>query len=378
MTEYRFARPGEESELVDLIDLVFSQGKRPHDFEKLLPKVYAHPGFADLHAVAVKDGRLRAAIAMLPVTLCYGDGSLLQAGYVGSVAVHAKCRGEGHMKALMQMQIDRAIARGYDFLALGGQRQRYGYFGFEKGGAALSFELNEANLRHALADADGDSILLRPLTDAEDPALPGIAALHESQPCFCRREPQLLLDTLRSYGAAAYAVEDRATGALLGSLCAQDSRIFELTLTDEELCGPVLRRWGQEHAGFTVAVWDGQAEQAAFLQSVAEDYTLADAEMLRVLNWPRVLSAALRMKHRCHPLCDGRRVIGVGDHVRLCLRVADGEAGVFPTREAPHLQWTEQQAVAALFSPLAALTQQDPLLAAWLPLPLSIPIPDQF
>ena len=68
MTEYRFARPEEEPQILDLIDLVFSQGSRPHDFRKLLPKVYAHPGFAGFHAVAVRENRIRAVIAMLPLT----------------------------------------------------------------------------------------------------------------------------------------------------------------------------------------------------------------------------------------------------------------------------------------------------------------------
>ena len=69
MTEYRFARPEEEPQILDLIDLVFSQGSRPHDFRKLLPKVYAHPGFSAIHALAVADGRIRAAVAVMPMTM---------------------------------------------------------------------------------------------------------------------------------------------------------------------------------------------------------------------------------------------------------------------------------------------------------------------
>ena len=377
MTEYRFARPEEEPQILDLIDLVFSQGSRPHDFRKLLPKVYAHPGFAGFHAVAVQENRIRAVIAMLPLTLHYAGG-LLQGGYVGSVAVHSQSRGEGHMKALMQLQLNAARSQSYDFLALGGQRQRYGYFGFENGGTALTFRLNSANMRHALPEADPDAVALRPLLDAADPALLGIAALHEGQPCFCRRDPARLYDILCSYNAVPYAVEDRPSGALRGYFVAQGSDISEMTLTDEALCAPVLKAWGRNHAGFSLRVWDGQTERGAFLRSVAEGYTLADAEMLRVLHWPRVLFAALKFKNSYQPLPEGRKVIAIEGCGALCLLVKAGEAAVFPTGEAPDLTLTEQQAISFFFSPLSAFLQADPLLVAWLPLPLSLLTADQF
>ncbi len=53
--------PEEEEQLLDFINLVFSQVRVPHDFEALLPKVYAHPGFSRLHAVAAEEGRIRAS-----------------------------------------------------------------------------------------------------------------------------------------------------------------------------------------------------------------------------------------------------------------------------------------------------------------------------
>ena len=69
MTEYRFARPEDEEKVLDFIDFVFSQAHRPHDFARLLPKVYAHPGFSAIHALAVADGRIRAAVAVMPMTM---------------------------------------------------------------------------------------------------------------------------------------------------------------------------------------------------------------------------------------------------------------------------------------------------------------------
>ena len=69
MTEYRLARPQEEADVLDFINMVFSMHSQPHDFAALLPKVYAHPGFARYHYVAVEDGHIRGTVALLPLTL---------------------------------------------------------------------------------------------------------------------------------------------------------------------------------------------------------------------------------------------------------------------------------------------------------------------
>ena len=66
MTEYRMARPGEEEDILDFINLVFSQAHEPHHFDRLIPKVYGHAGHAPLHAIALEDGHIRAAIGLLP------------------------------------------------------------------------------------------------------------------------------------------------------------------------------------------------------------------------------------------------------------------------------------------------------------------------
>ena len=134
MAVYRFARPEEEEAILDLIDLVFSKTGSSIDFASLVPKVYGRAGFSAYHAVAEQAGRLVGTVAMLPVTVHMGD-TALRGGYIGSVAVHSKYRGQGHMRALMDLLIAEAKSRGYDFLALGGQRQRYGYWGFEVCGA---------------------------------------------------------------------------------------------------------------------------------------------------------------------------------------------------------------------------------------------------
>ena len=76
-----------EDDLLDFLNLVFSQAHRPHDFKKLLPKVYAKEGFSNIHIVK-KDDRLRRRNCYVALTINLGDTGNLSAGYIGSVAVH--------------------------------------------------------------------------------------------------------------------------------------------------------------------------------------------------------------------------------------------------------------------------------------------------
>lgn len=139
MTEYRLAKPEEWEDCIELANYVFSTAHRPHDFEQLIPRVYqAGPEMARIHRVAVaENGRLRAEIAVLPQQMAAG-GKLLRAGYVGSVSVHPKARGEGHMKRLLGDWITD-LEGTCDLLALDGQRQRYAYFGFTPGSEKYTF-----------------------------------------------------------------------------------------------------------------------------------------------------------------------------------------------------------------------------------------------
>ena len=85
MTLYEIARPGDEEEILDVANLVFSQADRPHDFRALLPKVYAKKEFEDYHVVARQNGRICALVGVWPMTFRGMEGIDLKLGYVGKV-----------------------------------------------------------------------------------------------------------------------------------------------------------------------------------------------------------------------------------------------------------------------------------------------------
>ncbi len=365
MTEYRFARPDEEMEVLDLINSVFSQAARPHDFAQLIPKVYAHPGFAKLHAVAVEDGRIRGTVAMLPVAIHAGEETL-KCGYIGSVSVHPRFRGKGYMKELMAMQIAEAKRQGFDFMSLGGQRQRYQYFGFVRYGDAVHFSLSQANARHALPKEN--TFTFAPAQECHAEA---IAALHGKQALYCER-PRLL-DTLRTYGGVPYVLLNGEE--ISGYLVTLDDQITELCLSRESDLPAVMAAWIREHKSCQVCCGGEMTQRIQGLAAFAETYSInASFSMIKVLNWESVLRAMLRLR----PLPDGERVVQIENAGAFRLGVENGNAEALPCQSRPDCIWTETQAAETLFSPLQAQTVPDPVLRSWLPLTLDIPIADRF
>ena len=364
MTEYRFARPEEDMEVLDFINFVFSQAARPHDFAQLIPKVYAHPGFAKLHAVAVEDGRIRGTIAMLPVAV-HAGGETLRCGYIGSVSVHPRFRGKGYMKELMAMQIAEAKRQGFDFMSLGGQRQRYQYFGFIQYGDTVHFFLNQSNARHALPKETPFTFVPAQECHAE-----AIAALREKQALYCER-PRLL-DALCTYGGVPYVILNGEE--ISGYLVAMGDQITELCLSRESDLPAVMAAWMREHKNCQVSCGGEMTQRIQGLAAFAETYSIQPSAMIKVLNWENVLRAAMRMR----PLPDGERVIQIENAGVFRLKVENGAAEAVPCQLRPDCIWTEAQAVENLFSPLQAQAVRDPVLRSWLPLTLDIPVADQF
>ena len=374
MMEYRKALPREETQLLDFIDLVFSQAHRPHDFAALLPKVYAHPGFSRYHVVAEEAGRILGTVALLPLSLRLEEGVTLKGGYIGSVSVHAKARGAGHMQRLMKMTLEEAQTQGMDFVALGGQRQRYGYYGFERGGERLEFTVTRANLRHA--GIGPGKLRLREIVETSDAALPFLQALTASQPMTGERAADRFLDIMHSWNGVYYAIE--ADQNVMGGMYAINDQITEMVLTDEGLCGQAVAAWLAERERCTVRVPACNRVRANFLKAFAESYTLADSCMFRVLNWQRVLESCLAFKDTYQPLMDGDLVFELEGEGRFRVSVQAHAVRVTACEDAPQLVMTRQKAVEFFFSPSTALAISSPMLRSWLPLPLDVPAPDAF
>ena len=375
---YRLANDSDMDAIIDFIDMIFSMVRVPHDFEALLPKVYGRERrLAGIHMLAEDDaGRLCGCLGMLTYPLRVA-GQTLRVGYLGSMAVHPRARGQGVMGELLRRQIGRAQELGLDLLALGGQRQRYGFSGFETGGASYVYSIRQANVRHALADVE--ALTLRDAVEADAPRL---FALYDAQPVAGARSEADFLTILRSYGHRVVTVEQ--AGEPAGYLCVSEDglSVDELVTASPSLILPAIKRYAL-HMGATVLHIAAAPHDVALnrlLAPVCESDAITPCCMLRVLRPERVLDAYMRLKNSLSPLRDGQLVLGWEGLGAYRLGVEAGQIAVEATDLAPDISLPGREMHRLLFAGnrfAAPETQNEPV-RSWLPLPVYIPEPDSF
>ena len=143
-------------EIIDFIDYVFSKAHRPHDFATLLPKLYGEHGDAAQHHIVVREeGKIAATLLCYPVKLHAGGKTYMTMG-VGSVSTHPRARGKGYLGDMMKLADARAKELGAAVAVLGGQRQRYEYYGFQHGGYQLRAQLVQGDEAYVLQETQRD------------------------------------------------------------------------------------------------------------------------------------------------------------------------------------------------------------------------------
>ncbi len=373
-TEYLVAAPADHDDCLDFGNFVFSQAHAPHDFKALLPKVYGDSVCCTVearHFIARRDGRIRAMVACLPTVMHYLDRQL-SIGFVGTVSVHPYSRGEGHMKRLMADMLADAKAQGYDMLALGGQRQRYGYFGFTAGGIGLSFTVTSTNLRHCAADLDVSDVAFSDLTEERPSEVDFAHALSQSRSVVGERSRERFLDVVHSWKSRCRLV--RIGSEMVGYVMGE---IREIVLTDEELLPKVLKALFAEAGlnGVEIVAAPCEVQRIRVLSGICECCRIGTVEMVNILNWSKVLETLLALKASYQPLLDGCAVLSIDGEV-FTIRVENNVPSVTCGGE-PELSLSKLEAENMFFG-VESMVVANPLLKNWLPLPFYMPSADTF
>ncbi len=380
MTEFRKALPGERDLLIDFGNYVFSHDHRPHDFKKILPKVYGDGhAIENFHFIAVEDGRIRGMIAAYPhaYNVC---GTELKTRFIGTVSVHPYARGAGYMKKIMQMIDEELLDEGVDFAALGGQRQRYRYFEYETGGMSLSFVVDCANIKHTVPELN-ESFSLVPVEQDDEELLDLLYAKYQTRPVTGRGREEFY-EILKTWDSSIYAVFQDVTCIGYLVISADGKRVLETQLDSPECLPDVLHtylHWYDKQA-VTVIVRRYETALIDILAPMAEDASIESNLNYKIYNYPKVLKAFLELKQTHEALEDGSFVLEVKDHGRMKIQVEDGVVSVTETSDAPDWSLSDTEAVRFLTSPEALYRNVTPKAVPgnWFPLSFGMSPLDEF
>ena len=367
-------------EALDFLNLVFSMAKKPHDFQKALPRMWArddeHMG---RHLAMIRDGRIRALVGIYPIPAVVA-GRKLMFSTVGNVATHPYETGKGYMTALLNAAMARLDEMDADASRLGGLRQRYARYGYEPIGLQYTFSVTAHNMRSKPLPAEPGDIVFRTIGPNDIDLLNQAASLQRECPMYVERGgPSDFYHTLTAWEnlPAAALQGDRMIGYLVANKSGEN--ISECIAKDDETSLHMLFAWlaqkGLPALSVSVAPW--QTELLQRLIPLCESWSASSPCRFFIRRWDRVIGALLALKRRLTPLCDGAFTLGIRGWGALRLEVNGEDTDVSKVNEEPAF-WLEPATAAHVLAgtvpPYCVCnipSDLAPLLTDWLPLPLS-------
>ena len=364
---------------MDFLNLVFSV-YFPIDFPTFLPKLYKPTDeYMSMNYAIKRHGKIRAIVGLYPMELNMGNISLKLAG-IGAVSSHPNDRGQGHMKRLMHHCLEVMRAEGYQLSWLRGDRQRYGFFGYDVCGTTASFTVTKKNVHHCY---DRDNALFFEKILPHDGRLAVIKSWHDKNIIHCSRPLALFDEISRSWRHESFAALDK-NGDMVGYINADisDGIVLEMTSCQENRFKDMIAAWvvTQERENVTFQMASLPNPPANELARFSEDFSLSPSGNWRVFDWQSVLDAALKVKHQAVNLNDGNLTLEIKGYGVLELRVDGVSAACFRSQKKAAFLCDPQTAMRLLFGPLSpAMVSQisNTTLNAWCPLPLYMPKQDE-
>ncbi len=307
MQTVRFLEQNDYPLLLAFLDRIFDE---PGGFRELLPAIYCDPEIATRHVGIKSDSRIIAAAGCFPIEWHVGSRVLRIAG-IGSVAVDPGHRGGGLMSRMMNFLIDHIRSEQYDLSYLGGQRQRYRHFGWEKAGSRFEATVSFNNFKGRR---------LRPL-QLEDAAgatgvNPAILDLHQNQPAWCRRNPALFSYYLQHWRCRPVWLRDENNRDIgYATVKVDEKRVMELKVTDPAEIGPALHALllHFDLPEVTLVIHPLDCESIREVAQFAETVKTIDCCNWRIFNLSAVLTTLLSVSRRGGSLTDGQVVLKVSD-----------------------------------------------------------------
>lgn len=370
----RIAKSGEYSRLLRFLDSAFGFEK-PKNFISILPKLYKKEYDPCSHNIVIcEDSEITAAVGLYPLTL-EAAGERLSGIALGNVAVSDKMRSKGYMSALMRRAVEATAS--YDFVVLGGLRQRYERFGFYRVGYDVNFTVTRKNAESMLRELpEYPKAFVTEVRADDTTALDGIFALSQSSRLHALRKREMLFDILSSWSNSVYAIV--SDGEIRGYFTRENDCIYELTLSSFEYLGGTLMALLDGKDSIKICVPSVDTEMIFRLSAISEQQQTDCWEMFRINSFAKVTRALLRLEAESTKLPDGDIAVkihlddGRTEHFELYIR--NGVVGVDCNTSKPaELELDEKDASELFFARFCRRREElSAPVRVWLPIPITV------
>ncbi|MBN1465247.1 GNAT family N-acetyltransferase [candidate division KSB1 bacterium] len=366
---------GDYENAIDFLNLVFSV-HYPIDFPRVLPKLYKPTDDCMSMNYAIKrHGKIRAIVGLYPIELHVGAIPLKLAA-IGAVSSHPNDRAHGYMQRLLRFCLKVMRAEGYHLSWLGGQRQRYGYFGYEVCGSTAVLTVNKKNISHCYTEAPAvhfDKV------GAPDERVSQMKLWHDQKPIHCSRPVASFVEISRSWQHDLFAALS-ASGELAGYVIANAAgAVFEMVTSNEKAVIPAwVTQQAQDQVVFETAMLANPI--VTELTRICEQPSVRSSGNWQIFDWQRVVDGVLKLKHQSMQLMKDTFRLGIDGYGVVELKVDDCAAECVRTQKRAHFSCDPRTAMRLLFGPLPPAMSgllDHSTLNSWCPLPLSLPRPDE-
>lgn len=345
-----FGCKNDEKELIAALNDIFFSEEPHNNFMDLLPKLYKDKfNCGERNMILKEDGVIKAAVGCFPLEAVAAGRKMKILG-IGNVGVTKDCRRKGYMIELMNDVVAWMIEEGYDYSLLGGQRQRYEYFGYTPAGNALRFEINTGNISRLRNGNTETTFTAREITEKDTELFAKINELNEAQPYYIIRNEEDMLDILRSWRSTPYAVYDGDifkgyfTTNVKGNL--SEIKVINIDdLIDFFICAMKIMEC--ENIGFTVPVYN--TALCSYMQKICCGMSVCHVEQINILNYANFIEGFLAVKAQRMNLCSGTLNVlihGYKKDEKLAITVDGKNVSVTETDADPDFELDHLEATA--------------------------------
>ena len=368
-------------ELMDFVDLVFSQDLLKVHFQEDLPYCFG-PDEEHMQMQYVyrdETGRIRSAIGVIPYTYMVGD-TAFSVRTITNVATHHRYTGKGYMQTIMKKVFEDMETENVDLVILHGNRERYRHFGFESAGLSESASFRAYNIKNRQKRGERYDYQFRELNPEDRADVEACLSLFEAEPQHFKRTVQDFCLFQKMWHGRTYLIYD-GRGIFQGYLnyCDHFSPIIrelELISPDKVVSAVNSFMLQQKLSAVTLAFSPFRTQMSEKIYDAAENVSCGQTTRLHLLKPEKFIEACMNLKIKSKAYMPEGSLVLQTPWGNLSLEVKKKTAYVGQTQLQAEVTLSVEEVYSFLFGPSPRIFLPEKRNIgernAWFPLPFYI------